>query len=1272
MENQTIWNMRKWMWFLAICLSFSLQHIFAEPTPAYSLSTCQSNGHVPPVVFTFNCVNGQPGDTICVPVTVSNFNQIVIAQFEIYWNSDVLDYIEIKNPGIAQINLNGDFNLSGPNALKFIPLNFDLFNGESLPDGSTIFEVCFRIIGTPGSTSNVGISPFFDFEVADINSVVPSDSIGCNMTVSNAVTLVGFVTSCGPGTVGDDGTIDVTVYGGTSPYNITWVETTSGLTGGPVAVPSEGVNMSINAPAGNYDLTITDTNGNMVTYNTDVDTLGLSVFTRLKDPTCYKFKNGTMWIKPLGGSEPYSYIWKNLSNPNLAGSGFIRHLGDSSLVTSLPDGMYTILVKDDNGCKAEVTVQLLDKPFVFTINSLQDATCNGSKTGFINFSISGGTPDVDSNYTITIKPGFTVVGPGATIGLLNPGVYCITVQDQVSQCDTVYCFTIGAQNIISANVTPTDAPCAGTNDGKVSISGLTNGVPGLLYSYTIYHNGMQQTSAMNITGVFNYSPLPPGTYMIIVEEGACKSDSIPFTIGEPLPMIVTLQGTKLDNCLPTGSGAAWFQITNGMGPYILNAGSGVQDGDTLKKLNAGSYILTVTDSKGCVAHLPFKIHDYSENEQADITFQIDGTPCDGGTVTVFYQGGTPPPGSILWDNMSTAQTIPITQTDTLGVHILLGNPIFCLLFDTVIVDCVKKLHLDITVLQPQCGDEAVGGPYTGTVIVDTTNAVAPVTWIWSIPDTTTTGIYAGLSPGKYYVTVTDAIDSVAVDSFEIIAPPALHLTFGIPDSTSCPETCDGAVMVTPEDGDISMNYFLYWNTTTAHADTNFFFQVQNLCQGLTGFTVSQDGVCFYTDTVEIFSPAPIDISLTLSTPVTCYGGDDGSLEVTASGGTPLYSYDWEGGSMLPVSTDLSAGTYIVTVTDMYNCIQVDSFVVDQPDTLIAQIDVSGTFNLSCGSSSDGIIVLDVSGGNDGGYTFLWNPDVSSIYQAVNLVAGKYLITATDPKGCTDTTSYLLTSPPPIMTTWPSVVPPACFGDETLLQINQVTGGSGNYSFNINGGQLMNIGDPVMIPSGIYIVSVFDDRGCSEDTTYTIIEPNPILVSIGPDNPIVNIGDSLFIVGHVDQSDNAIAMMAWSSTEPVSCPLCEGTYVFNVLPTIYTWTVTDVNGCQGSESITVGVDYNRDVFIPNVFSPNNDGRNEDFRIYTGPGVVSINYLHIYDRWGNLVHSENKMLPSPTGSGNWDGTFDGQPLSPGVYVYVAEIEFIDNHTKLIYRGDITLIK
>jgi gliding motility-associated-like protein len=351
---------------------------------------------------------------------------------------------------------------------------------------------------------------------------------------------------------------------------------------------------------------------------------------------------------------------------------------------------------------------------------------------------------------------------------------------------------------------------------------------------------------------------------------------------------------------------------------------------------------------------------------------------------------------------------------------------------------------------------------------------------------------------------------------------------------------------------------------------------------------------------------------------------------------------------------------------------VDSFSISQPDTLIADIDSSGTLNLSCGGSSDGIITINASGGNSGQYTFAWDPDISTDYQAVNLPAGFYSITVTDIRGCLDTTSYLLTSPPPIVVEWPDVADPACFGDETVLLIENVSGGNGNYSFSINSGEVFNIGEAVMLPSGIYIVTVFDDRGCSSDSTYIIMEPDPILVSISPDDPVIDLGDSIFITGNVDQSQNPIVMTLWTSTEPVSCSTCEGTWVFNSVPATFTWTVIDSNGCEGSSSILVDVDYQRDVYIPNIFSPNGDGRNDDFKIFTGPGVVSINYIHIYDRWGNLLHVEGQQMPSENGAGNWDGTSKGDEVSPGVYVYVAEITFIDNNTTLTYKGDVTLIR
>ena len=1274
MEDQHIRRFRQWVLPLAILAGFSIQTGLAlDPDPPQDFYHISSAQGADSVTFTFGCIDGHPGDTLCIPVTVDNFNDIVIAQFEIFWNSDVLDYIEVSNPGSPSINVNADFNLSGPNALKFIPLGFPI-DGESLPDGTVLFEICFRVIGIPGSSSCIGISPYFDFEVADANGVVPSDSVNCCLEVDNAIDLVGFLTSCGPAMIGGNGTIDVTVYGGMALYGVQWENTITGAIGSIFPIPNEGGMGTINVPAGNYDVTITDALGNIVVYNVDVAELALTFNARPKDPTCYKFANGTISITPAGGTEPYSYIWESLTDPTLAGSGFIRNLGDSSLITSLPDGIYHILVQDDNGCEAEITDTLNDNPFIITVNDLIDATCIGDNNGVIDLSISGATPGPDMAYEIT-WPLFMVTQDEIQIGLLEPGTYTITISDDIPQCDTVYSFTIGYTDTITALITPTDPPCAGSNNGSVAIRGLTNGVPGPSYRYNIYENGILITSQV-AGGTLNYSPLGPGTYAVIVEEGPCTSDSMYFTLTEPLPLLVSLEGLIPDNCIPAqNTGDVWFNITNGVGPYILDVGPGFQDGDTIFNIGTGNYTLTVTDEgTGCTATLPFTMPDFTANEEADISFVFDGTPCDGGTVTVLYQGGSiPASAGVLWSPGGEIDpTIPIIATDTLSVNVILPGPIFCILSDTVHVECEEVLKLDITVIQPLCGEGAQGGPYTGTVIVDTSNAVPPVTWIWSFPDTTTTGLYSGLSPGIYYVTVTDGLDSVAVDSFEIIAPNTISLQFTNIDSTSCADACDGGVRIVPGDGDPTLDYFLYWDPINPQGDTGVFFNISDLCGGEQIFTVSQDGICFYNDTVEILSPDSIVVNLIQNLDVICHGGDDGLLEVAAIGGTPGYTYSWTGGPSSALNQNLEAGTYHVLVTDSHNCTQTDSFEVIEPDTLIADIDSSNTLNLSCGGSDDGIITINFSGGNPGNYTFTWNPDVSSTYQAVNLSAGHYTITVTDVAGCTDTTSYTLTAPLPITVTWPIIETPACFGDETILLIEEVSGGSGNYTFNVNGGELHDIGEPILIPSGIYVVTVFDDRGCSTDTMYTVIEPNPIIVSIGPDDPIIDLGDSLFILGHVDQSDLPILMTLWTSAEPVSCDTCEGTWVFNSLPTVYTWTVTDENGCTGSANITVNVDYDRDVFIPNIFSPNDDGRNDEFKVYTGLGVVSINFIHIYDRWGNLVHSETNLLPSADGAGTWDGSKKGEDLNPGVFVYVVEITFIDNNTTLTYSGDITLVK
>ncbi len=117
---------------------------------------------------------------------------------------------------------------------------------------------------------------------------------------------------------------------------------------------------------------------------------------------------------------------------------------------------------------------------------------------------------------------------------------------------------------------------------------------------------------------------------------------------------------------------------------------------------------------------------------------------------------------------------------------------------------------------------------------------------------------------------------------------------------------------------------------------------------------------------------------------------------------------------------------------------------------------------------------------------------------------------------------------------------------------------------------------------------------------------------------------------------------------------------------------DVNGCTGSDEIIVDVDRNRNVFIPNVFSPNQDGTNDEFQVFLGPGVRKINYIQVYDRWGGLHFNVKDIPASAAPLTGWNGiSANGKKMNVGVYVYLVEVEFVDDKI-LLYRGDVTLIR
>ena len=121
---------------------------------------------------------------------------------------------------------------------------------------------------------------------------------------------------------------------------------------------------------------------------------------------------------------------------------------------------------------------------------------------------------------------------------------------------------------------------------------------------------------------------------------------------------------------------------------------------------------------------------------------------------------------------------------------------------------------------------------------------------------------------------------------------------------------------------------------------------------------------------------------------------------------------------------------------------------------------------------------------------------------------------------------------------------------------------------------------------------------------------------------------------------------------------------------YTLTVLDSNGCQISDLINIDVESDVDIYVPNVFTPNGDDKNDYFYIHTGEGVKEIEELLIFDRWGEKIFEAKHFPPNVPGFG-WDGTFRGQDMNPAVFVYLATVR-LDNGGTVVLKGDLTLIR
>ena len=207
--------------------------------------------------------------------------------------------------------------------------------------------------------------------------------------------------------------------------------------------------------------------------------------------------------------------------------------------------------------------------------------------------------------------------------------------------------------------------------------------------------------------------------------------------------------------------------------------------------------------------------------------------------------------------------------------------------------------------------------------------------------------------------------------------------------------------------------------------------------------------------------------------------------------------------------------------------------------------------------------------------------------------------------------------------------------------------------------------------GDHYVTYYDITGCYLTDTVTVVEPAKIEVVFDPNVFEIELGDTTYRLKPLI-SGAAIDTFFWDPEQLVSNPGILNPKVNIIGDQRFTLQVVDDNGCTGEGSILIEVDPNRNIYVPNVFKPGFGGENDHFNVYAGRGVERVNYMRVFDRWGNLMFNRENFYPDNNDlSDGWDGKFNGQYVNPAVFVYVIEVEFRDGKV-LLYRGDVTVVR
>lgn len=1047
-----------------------------------------------------------------------------------------------------------------------------------------------------------------------------TDTVFVNVGGSLPINMIPTNISCGGA---NDGMIIATPQGGNAPFTYTWS-------------PNVSTNDTAqNLAPGTYSVTVVDAGlcqgADTVTITQPAPLVGNWTKT---DVACNGDSTGSATFTVNGGTPTYSYSW----NPNVS---------SAAIANNLPSGTFRVTVLDNNNCSIDDSIIITEPPALTLSLTPTNSSANGANDGSITSSVGGGNAACAGGYT------YAWTGPAGpypttpNLSNLGPGWYTLTVTDCNGCTITDSAFVYEPPPIF---VTPTivDNPCFGDSVGSISVT-VAGGDPP--YTYQWNTNPADTTPAI--------SNLPAGNYTLSVTDSNGIMVINTFPVAQPSQVTMSFNVTNV-SCFGFSDGAITASPAGGTPPYSY-AWSNGGNSASITALPIGTYVLTVTDSNNCIGIDSAVV---TEPDSLDLTVSnVQDISCfgaDDGSADAATTGGTPP-YTYAWSNSlsgTTAGTVTDLRPGAQTVMVTDDNG--CNKMDSLSVTEPNDIVLQISGTDASCDLSNDGSAY-----VVATGGTGAYTYNWNpnVGNTDSVVNLAGLT--TYSVTVTD--QNGCTENTNIYVDTVYRLSaFATADSANCFNEPSGSATITATNGTGPYSYS--WSSGSLSQTAT------NLVAATYTATVTDNLGCRATASATVLQPSQI-ITITDTERPNCVGESTGKAWVSASGGTPGYTYSW---STLPVQqTDtafgLSRGNYNVTVTDANGCTVANSANVLDPLSL--RFTGITRSEISCASDEDGEVTVFVTGGT-GQLTALWSNGNNGFTNS-NLGPGTYSVTISDEKGCEIDTAITFNAPPRLVFGATFPIDASCYGledGEIWVQGAQGTRDPAfGYEYSIDGVTWITTeGDPANdvtgrfreLAAGTYTVYVRDANGCTIDTTITVGQPDEIFVYIEPGDTNIALGDQIPLNVRIAPYDNSVVnSYFWTPSNGLSCMDCQNPVASPYVTTTYTVTVDYLNDCIGTQEIEILVGPGTPIFVPNMFTPNGDGLNDYLMVY-GRDIARA-HMRIFDRWGEMVFETYSQ------HNGWDGTYKGEMMRPGVYVYQLEVEYL-NGEEAFFNGSVTLVR